>query len=105
MEFRARSCAAVFLFLVASLICATAALAATVDLAPSKDNTLIESPNGNSNGAGDGVYVGRVGTLGMGTRRRGVMAFNLSSIPAGSTINSVTLTLAMTQSPNAGAVT
>lgn len=87
----------------ASLTFASGAAAAMVDLAPSKDNTLIETPVGNSNGAGDGIYAGRVGTLGAGTRRRGLLAFDLSSIPAGSTVNAVTLRLEMIQSPNATA--
>src|SRR5262245_58972929 len=87
----------------ASLVLPDSAPAATVDLSPSKDNTLIETPVGNSNGAGDGIYVGRVGTLGQGTARRGVLAFSLSAIPARSTINSVTLTLVMVQSPNSNA--
>ncbi len=91
----------------ASLTFAGWADGATVTLAPSKDNTLIETPNGNSNGAGDGIYAGRVGTVGGGTRRRGLLAFDLSSIRAGSTINSATLTLqmAMTSSATARIVT
>ena len=82
----------------ASLTFASLAAAVTVDLVPSKDNTLIETPVGNSNGAGDGIYVGRVGSFGGGTKRRGLLAFDLSSIPAGSTVNAVTLSLAMVQS-------
>lgn len=84
---------------IASLLgIAGAAAATTLDLAPKQDNTLIETPIGNSNGAGDGIYVGRVGTNGGGTRRRGLIAFDVSTIPPGSTINSVTLTLEMEQS-------
>jgi hypothetical protein len=79
------------------------AAAVTVDLTPSKDNTLIESPVGNSNGAGDGIYAGRVGSLGGGTKRRGLLAFDLSSIPAGSTVDAVSLRLEMAQSPNEAA--
>ena len=84
----------------ASLTAASWAAAVTVDLAPSKDNTLIETPVGNSNGAGDGIYVGRVGGIGGGTKRRGLLAFDLSTIPAGSTINAATLKLEMAQSPD-----
>lgn len=101
MESPVRSLPLAALFLLAgSLSFAPICEAVTVTLLPSKDNTLIETPNGNSNGAGDGIYVGRVGTLGGGSMRRGVMAFNLSSIPVNSTINSVTLTLQMSQSVN-----
>jgi hypothetical protein len=85
---------------VAFLTLPSAAAATCVNLSPSKDNTLISAPVGNSNGAGDGVYVGKIGTLGSGTLRRGLIAFDLSSIPAGSTIQEVTLTLEMVQSPN-----
>ena len=77
--------------------------AAVANLTPSKDNTLIETPVGNSNGVGDGVYAGRVGTFGGSTRRRGLLAFDLSSIPPGSTVNAVTLSLQMVQSPDATA--
>ena len=85
----------------ASLALAGVTTATTVELTPSKDNTLIQAPVGNSNGAGDGIYAGRVGSFGMGTFRRGLLAFDLSPIPAGSTIDSVTLTLEMAQSQTA----
>jgi FlgD Ig-like domain len=85
---------------VASLAIAGMATAATVELTPSKDNTLIQTPADNSNGVGDAFYAGRVGTNGMGTFRRGLLAFDLSTIPAGSTIDSVKLQLDMTQSAN-----
>jgi len=84
-------------FVASSLAFASWAPAATVQLAPSQDNTLIETPAGNSNGSGDGTYCGRVGTLGGGTRRRALMAFDVSSIGATSRIDSVTLTLEMAQ--------
>ncbi|MBL9149374.1 MAG: DNRLRE domain-containing protein [Phycisphaerae bacterium] len=62
------------------------------------DNTLIEDPNGAwSNGAGLNFYVGRVGTNGGGGLRRGVIKFDVSAIPAGSTIESVTLKLQCTK--------
>jgi hypothetical protein len=71
----------------------------TVNIGASKDNTLIEDPNGSfSNGAGPSFFVGRVGTTGGGTIRRGVIAFNVAGIiPSGATITSVTLTLNMSQ--------
>ncbi len=89
----------------ALLMIAGWAAAATVVLAPSKDNTLIETPVGFSNGAGDGIYSGRVGTNAGGTIRRGLLAFDLSAIPAGSTIDAVTLRLVLDQAPNVTART
>ncbi len=66
-------------------------LLTTITLAPSKDNTLIESTAGDlSNGTGN-VFVGETNSHGA---RRGVMAFNTAgNIPAGARINSVSLTL------------
>ncbi len=79
------------------------AVAATAILNPSKDNTLYEYvsagnctetpvPLGDcSNGAGIHFFAGRTDR---GYMRRGVLAFNVAgSIPAGSTITSVSLTL------------
>jgi spore coat protein A, manganese oxidase len=68
------------------------AAADTVTLGTSKDNTLYESATGSlSNGAGAYFFVGRTDTAQI---RRGVIAFNVAgSIPAGSTITSVMLTL------------
>ena len=79
------------------------AVAATAILNPSKDNTLYEYisagnctetpvPLGDcSNGAGIHFFAGKTDR---GYTRRGVLAFNVAgSIPAGSTITSVSLTL------------
>lgn len=64
----------------------------TVDIAPSKDNTLFESTTGSvSNGAGQHFFVG---TTNQGNTRRGVIAFDVAAeIPQGATVQSVTLTL------------
>jgi len=60
-------------------------------LTASKDNTLFESSNGGvSNGAGIHLFTGKTNT---GSRRRALIAFDLSAIPAGAKITSVTLTL------------
>lgn len=66
----------------------------TVVIPPSKDNTLYESATGSlSNGAGEYFFVGRTAQA-ANFRRRGVMAFNITdSVPAGTTIQSVSLTL------------
>ncbi|MGP1347401.1 MAG: DNRLRE domain-containing protein [Phycisphaerales bacterium] len=66
-----------------------------VTLEAAKDNTLYFSLSGNlSNGSGDYFFSGR--TL-QNQARRGVLQFDVSSIPAGSTIDSVTLRLFMSK--------
>ncbi|MFM7135406.1 MAG: DNRLRE domain-containing protein, partial [Planctomycetota bacterium] len=56
------------------------------------DNTIIQDPTGAySAGAAQYFFSGRVGNNGGGTLRRGAIRFNLSTIPPGSTITSVTL--------------
>ena len=68
-----------------------------VNLIASKDNTLYESNNGGfSNGIGVYLFAGKTGH---GETRRGLVAFNIANnIPAGSTIDSVKLTLFMSRS-------
>ena len=66
---------------------------ATVDLTPIKDNTLYQT--GASNGAGSYVFVGRTKN---GSLRRAVVAFDVAgNIPAGATIDDVTLTMNMSR--------
>ena len=79
------------------LAAAPIASAGSVSIGASKDNTLYESSKGElSNGAGMHFFAGN--TLGA-ERRRGLLAFDVASaIPAGSTIDSVTLTLHMSRS-------
>jgi len=58
------------------------------------DNTIIEDPAGAySSGASAYFFAGRVNVNGGGTLRRGALRFDLTSIPAGSTITSVSLRL------------
>jgi len=78
-------------------------LLAVLTLTPVADNTLYESPTGAlSNGVGQHFYAGR--TLeGSNSNRRGLMKFDVSAIPAGATIDSVTLTMNMSRSRNATA--
>ena len=66
----------------------------------SKDNTLYEKADGSlSNGAGQYFFAGRTNQGVPESVRRGLIAFDIAaSIPAGSTINSVTLTLYMSRS-------
>ena len=74
--------------------------AATTQLAPSKDNTLIQQTNPASqlsNGLGD-ISAGRTNQDGQGTAtisiRRGLVAFDVAgNVPPGATITSVLLTM------------
>ena len=70
------------------------ALAATAVLAPSKDNTIYGSGDANlSSGAGANLFVGRSG---QGRIMRSLIAFNVAgAIPAGATITSVSVSLAI----------
>lgn len=77
---------------------------ATADVAtfnPSKDNTLYETTDGSlSNGKGDVLVVGKT-FRGFGVRRA-LLQFDLSSIPAGSTVNSASLTMNLSRSAGPG---
>jgi hypothetical protein len=79
--------------------------AAIINIIPSKDNTLYEydpAEGDHSNGAGFHFFAGENG---MGELRRGVLAFDIAgTIPAGSTITAVSLTMNMSMTP-AGALT
>jgi hypothetical protein len=95
------------ILLMSALGCASATFvsAAITNITPSKDNTLYEydpAEGDHSNGAGFHFFAGENG---MGELRRGVLAFDVAgTIPAGSTITAVSLTLNMSMTP-AGAET
>ena len=76
------------------------AVPAPVDvvLPASKDNSIY-SEGSFSNALGHGLFAGRTGTA--PNRRRALIKFDLSSVPAGSTIQSASLSLTITKSPNA----
>ena len=76
-------------------------MAVIVTLEPIKDNTLFEDDDGLfSSGAGDSIYAGRLSSNGGGLLRRALLEFDIASvIPPGATINSVTLTLQLTNAP------
>jgi hypothetical protein len=64
----------------------------------SKDATLFNDTVGNrANGGNFSFYAGRAGTNTSWPVRRGLVAFDLSSIPAGSTVTNVQLRLYMSQ--------
>lgn len=82
----------------AALVSAASARPDAITINPARDNTLYEHPTVDlSNGAGQHFFAGRIATP-SAERRRGVLYFDVAaSIPAGSTINSVTLTLYMSK--------
>jgi Dockerin type I domain len=74
-------------------------------LTSSADNTLYEALNQSnqlSNALGQHFYAGETNQSAGTNLRRGVLSFDLSSVPAGSTITSATLTLHMSMT-NSGA--
>jgi len=84
----AASCAAA-----AMIITAAPARADVITLSSVRDNTLYQDAAGSlSNGAGEGFFAGNTTA---GLTRRGLVRFDLSSLPAGATITNVTLTLHM----------
>lgn len=69
--------------------------AVTVTLTPSADNSIFESSTGSvSNGAGIYLFAGLTNRVEL---RRGFIRFNMSSIPSGSTIESVSLTMTVSR--------
>ena len=90
--------------LAVTLLVSGAAKADLVTIQASKDNTLYEDATGSlSNGAGEHLFSGNTSNQGV---RRAVMAFDVAgALPAGSTIDAVTLTLDMNRSQRAGAET
>src|SRR5712692_10245131 len=88
---RAWQCRCAWLVLTALLIGGESAVADTVTVVSSKDNTLYQEP-GLSNGRGQHFFVGRNSN---GQLRRGLVAFDLSAIPARSTVLRVSLVLNM----------
>jgi len=79
---------------------AGSANAAIINITPSKDNTLYEydpADGDTSNALGFHFFAGKTA---MGELRRGVLAFDIAgSIPAGSTITGVTLSMNMSRAP------
>ena len=75
----------------------------TVSLLPQKDNTLYEDPAGQlSNGQGIYLFAGRTDDEGL---RRGLIAFDLASIPTNATITDATLSMFLSRSgPSSAAV-
>ncbi len=72
-----------------------AAPTTTLNLPPSKDNTMYEEGN-LSNGKGAHLFAGTTGDPGGNARRRALLRFDLSSVPSGATLNSAALALTLT---------
>lgn len=90
---------ALVLFVALALAAPHVASAQTVQLNPARDNTLYENATGSlSNGAGATLYAGKTGSNNQYLRRRAAMAFDLTSIPTGSTITAASLTVQVTRS-------
>lgn len=78
-----------------------AADAASLTLGSAKDSTLYDESTGAlANGGGAGMFVGNTGET---RTTRGILAFDVSSIPAGSVITGATLRLTMNQGPSSAA--
>lgn len=91
-----------FGFVAAALVAASSSsvLADQATFAPLKDNTLYQDPvGGTSNGMGETMFAGNTA---QSSTRRALIAFDLSGIPAGSTIQSVTLTMSMSRTRAGG---
>ena len=83
----------------AALILTTAVQGDVVVLEASKDNSMYQGffSDTNASGAGPNLFVGNIAN-GQGFSRRSLIEFDVSGIPACSTINSVTLSLVLDMS-------
>lgn len=88
------SCSHTGIIVLLGVFTAATAHAFPIFLQPSKDNTLYEYTGGVdlSSGRGPYLFVGRTNQS-SASIRRALIAFDLTDIPSGSTINSATLTL------------
>jgi len=86
------------LLLLASIY-SIASYADVVTLVASKDASIFQNNPDYSNGGGPGIFSGTSGT---GSPRRALIAFDMTSIPAGAIITSVQLTLTLGQIANGG---
>jgi len=78
-----------------ALVAGVAARADVVNLGAARDNTIFSEADDLSNGAGDYFFSGRNNG---GDLRRGLIQFDVSGIPTGSTVTAVQLTLFMSRS-------
>jgi hypothetical protein len=93
------------LLVVAFAMAAMTPLSAQVNwsLTPDRDTTLYEHPAGAlANGGGTAMFVGMTGSAAV---RRGLVHFDLSTIPAGARVLSATVLVASTQSSSSAVMT
>jgi hypothetical protein len=82
------------------VLAASGAVADVVMIAPAKDNTLYEHDPGASNGIGEFLFSGETN---FAMSRRALLAFDVAgNVPAGATIDGVTLTLHVSQAAPTG---
>lgn len=77
-------------FVFAVLFYTNAGAQTTVNFTADRDNTMYSENSNVSNGAGQNFFAGSTAA---GARRRGLIHFNLGSIPANATVTAVTITL------------
>jgi hypothetical protein len=82
------------LLLLLASCCSVSVHAAVVTLGADKDTSIFQNNVNNAGGGGPGLFAG---TNGGNSPRRALISFDLSSIPAGSTITDVQLTLTLGQ--------
>src|SRR4051794_1304980 len=100
LQFRCSPCSAGLLLTFLSL---TSAWADSVSVTAVADAFIQQNaPDANGVAAGPGFVSGEVGLFGQFDLRRGLFRFDLSSIPAGATINSAILRLTVVRSPATG---
>ena len=66
----------------------------TASLTPSKDNTMFQDSNSLSNGKGPFLFTGLINN---NFKRRGLVAFDLSSIPSNATVTAASFSMFMTK--------
>jgi hypothetical protein len=65
----------------------------TVTITASADNTIYQDNTSNSNGAGQNLFAGNTGPTSGNSPRRALLKFDLSTIPAGSSVTAAALLL------------
>jgi len=73
-----------------------------LSLTPVADSWVREFQPDSNNGGGPDFVSGTLGNLGNRELRRAFLQFDLSAVPPGATINSVTLTVTVTRAPTSG---
>jgi spore coat protein A len=88
----------IIIFTLLFVLSSSQTFAATTTINPSMDNTLAEELPNNSSGDCDSIFAGMTDN---NVARRALLQFDIATaIPAGSTINSVTLTMSVTRGSN-----